>query len=60
MIVLIIYVAYLGSVPVDGSFDTLTLPIILPLTITYYVMATIGIVLALVCLFFNIIFRERK
>lgn len=50
----------IGFVPVDGSPATVLIPIILPVAITYYVLAFFGIIFALVCLFFNIIFRKRK
>lgn len=48
------------SVPADGSPENLIVPVFLPVAIIYYVVASAGIIFALVCLFFNIIFRNRK
>ena len=49
-----------GGVPVDGLPKIQIVTILTPLVIVYYILAAIGIIFALVCLLFNIIFRNRK
>lgn len=50
----------IGDIPGDGSPIDVLLPVKYPLVVGYYLLATIGICFALVCLLFNIIFRKRK
>jgi len=49
-----------GGVPWDGSPIVVENFPLLPLTIVCYIYATAGIVFAIVCLIFNIIFRNAK
>ena len=49
-----------GVPPADGSPVPIVNPLLLPTTVLVYIYATAGIVFALVCLGFNIIFRKRK
>ncbi|XP_064382160.1 gamma-aminobutyric acid type B receptor subunit 1-like [Halichondria panicea] len=48
------------GVPVDGLPRNRTVTILQPLVIVYYTLTGIGLIFALVCLLFNIIFRNRK
>lgn len=50
----------LGYVLPDGTPTVELIPIKLPVTITLYILASAGIIFALFCLFFNVIFRNRK
>jgi len=51
---------WLGGVPSDGSPIVVKNFPLLPLTIICYIYATVGIVFAIICLVFNIIFRNAK
>ena len=44
----------------DGIPKLVIVSTALPLTVIYYILAIVGIIFAVVCLFFNIIFRKRK
>ena len=49
-----------GGVPRDGSPIVLENFPLLSLTILCYIYATAGIVFAIICLIFNVIFRNEK
>jgi len=53
-------ISHVDGIPLDGTPVNVTVPIILPLAITYYILATAGNIFAVICLLFNIIFRKRK
>lgn len=54
------YVVSLDGVPYDGSARDIVHPIALPLVIIYDVLASAGVLLAVACLVFNIVFRNKK
>ena len=49
-----------AGVPMDGTPQFVTNPPLLPLVVLMYTYATAGIVFALVCMVFNIVFRKKK
>ena len=49
-----------GDVPADGTPVTVLKYPLLPLMVTCYAFATAGILFAVVCLVFNIAFRNRR
>lgn len=50
----------IGFIPGDGNPIVIVLPVKLPLVIVYYVLAAVGVLLALICAAFNFTFRNRK
>jgi hypothetical protein len=58
--ILIIIIILLGGTPYDGRPVEIIEAVNISLTVIFIVLATAGIVLAIVCLIFNFIFRERK
>ena len=54
------YCNNLGGVPYDGSPVHVLVTVSLPLTVVYYLIATVGVVLAVACCVFNFTFRKRK
>ena len=50
----------IGGTPYDGVPIEVLETVDLSLTVIFIVLSTFGIVLAIVCLIFNFIFRERK
>ena len=46
--------------PYDGSPVHVLVTVSLPLTVVYYLMATVGIVLAVACCVFNFTFRKTR
>lgn len=55
-----VYYMLVDGVPPDGIPLNVTTTIALPLTIVAQTFAIIGIIFAIFCLAFNIIFRNRK
>ena len=51
---------FIDGIPPDGTPRPVTVTILTPLVIVYYILASVGIIYALVCLMFNFIFRNRK
>ena len=49
-----------GGTPYDGRPIKIIEAVDISLTVIFIALATAGIVLAIVCLIFNFIFRERK
>ena len=49
-----------GGTPYDGRPMEIIEAVDISLTVIFIVLATAGIVLAIICLIFNFIFRERK
>ena len=50
----------IGGTPYDGRPVEVIGAVDISLTVIFVVLATAGIVLAIICLIFNFIFRERK
>lgn len=50
----------IGGIPYDGRPREITETVDVSLTVIFIVLATAGIILAIICLIFNFIFRERK
>ena len=48
------------GVPFDGIPVLKTVAVAIPLSVIYVILATAGLLLAVACLVFNFIFRERK
>ena len=51
---------FADGIPPDGSPKRVFTTIKLPILIGFAVLATAGIVFVIVCLTFNVVFRERK
>ena len=51
---------YIGGTPYDGRPIDVAETVEISLMVVFIVLATVGIVLAIICLVFNFIFRERK
>lgn len=49
-----------GYIPYDGTARTKMTTIALPVTITLSIINAIGIIFAVICLLFNIIYRKRR
>ena len=50
----------LAGTPSDGVPREEAVTVVLPLTIIYIALATLGVMFAIVCLAFNFIFRNKK
>ena len=49
-----------GGVPSDGTPETVENYPLLPLMVVCYTAATAGILFAIVCLIFNVVFKNKK
>ena len=54
------FVCGLDGIPSDGTPIVVLNTFYMPIYIIYYIFVVLGIIFALVCLLFNIIFRNRK
>ena len=50
----------LGGVPYDGFPDERIHQTPLPIVIIYSIMATVGLIFAITCLVFNVVFRQKR
>ena len=55
-----IFVVDVGGIPPDGSPVEIVHTFHIALIVVFYFLASLGIVFAIVCLLFNIIYRERQ
>ena len=49
-----------GGVPYDGFPDERIHQTPLPIAIIYSIMATVGLIFAITCLVFNVVFRQKR
>ena len=49
-----------GVIPYDGTPREVTVTISIAVTIIYVILSVIGLVLALTCLVFNLLFRDSR
>ena len=49
-----------GLVPYDGITDKVLVTVALPVTLIFVVLASAGIIFAILCLVFNFVFRNKR